>query len=59
MDEVIKLTREVALAECLEYLLDQMANVNFSFNPGKKNVEVFDDLLDNFSVAKVFSIIYN
>lgn len=59
IDEIIELWRKIALEECLEYLDYQMTRVKFTFNPAEKTTEVFNDLLNKFSVAQVFSIIYN
>ncbi|MCC9294963.1 hypothetical protein LN736_08855 [Clostridium sp. WLY-B-L2] len=46
------------MSECLEYLNFQMDSVRFDFNPGKKTIAVFNDLLDNFSVSQIYGIIY-
>lgn len=35
-----------------------MDSVRFDFNPGKKTIAVFNDLLDNFSVSQIYGIIY-
>ena len=51
--------RKLALDECLEYLNYNMIKVNFDFNPGKKTISVFNHLLDNFSVAQIYGIIYS
>lgn len=49
----------MAISEILEYLIISMERVNFNFNPGKKTIEVFNDLLNNFSVSQICQMIYN
>jgi hypothetical protein len=50
--------KKVALAESLQYLLYRMKKVGYDFNPGEKTIQVFGKLLENFSVAQVYGIIY-
>ena len=50
--------REIALGECLDYLIYQMNKVGFNFSPGDKTVAVINELLDSFSVSQVYYIIY-
>ncbi|MFP3810436.1 MULTISPECIES: hypothetical protein [Bacillus] len=50
--------RQVALNECLQYLLYQMDKVGYTFNPGEKTIKVFEELLEHFSVSQIYSIIY-
>jgi hypothetical protein len=50
--------KEIALAECLQYLKYQMEKVNFSFNPGEKTISIFDEFLNDFSTSQVYGIIY-
>ncbi|MBV4429686.1 hypothetical protein [Clostridium tyrobutyricum] len=57
-EEAFEIWRDIALAECLEYLKFQMDSVRFDFNPGKKTIAVFNDLLDDFSVSQIYGIIY-
>lgn len=57
-EEAFNIWKEIALAECLEYLDYQMKKVKFDFTPGKKTVIAFNDLLDNFSVSQIYGIIY-
>lgn len=59
IDEIYEIAREIILEECYEYLINQMSKVKFSFSPGKKTEEVFNELLDKFSVGQVYGIIYN
>lgn len=50
--------KKIALQECLEYLLYRMDKVGYSFNPGEKTITVLEHLLENFSVAQIYNIIY-
>ena len=58
-DEILVIWRELAISEIFEYLIISMERVNFNFNPGKKTIEVFNDLLNNFSVSQICQMIYN
>ena len=58
-DGIYSLCREILLGECYDYLNNQMNKVSFNFNPGITTKEVFDDLLDKFSLGQVYAIIYN
>lgn len=58
-DEIHSLIRQILLDECYEYLKNQMHRVNFDFNPGKTTEEVFNELLNKFSIGQIYSIIYN
>lgn len=53
------LWREVALNECIEYLLYNMQKVKFDFSPGEKTFLLINNLLDNFSVSQIFYIIHS
>lgn len=35
-----------------------MHKVGYTFNPGEKTIEVFEELLEHFSVSQIYSIIY-
>ena len=59
IEELYSIYREISLNECYEYLDNQMRKVNFKFNPGITTEEVFDDLLNKFSVGQVYNMIYN
>lgn len=50
--------REIALGECLDYLIYQMGKVGFNFSIGDKTISVINELLDSFSVSQIYSIIY-
>lgn len=57
-DFCFQMWKKIALHECLEYLLYKMDKVGYSFNPGEKTINVFEHLLENFSVAQIYNIIY-
>lgn len=50
--------KELALAECKEFLNYRMKAVDFSFNPGKKTNLVLNNLLKNFSIGQIWRLIY-
>lgn len=50
--------KEIALEECLEYLIYRLEQVGFPVNVGNKTTAIFDDLLDSFSTAQICCIIY-
>lgn len=52
------LWRELALAECKEYLNYRMNAVGFKFNPGKKTNIVLNNLLKDFSIGQIWRLIY-
>lgn len=56
-DEALKLWREIAIEECLEYLLYKFETVGFTFSPGKKTHAVINIMLNNFSVSQIYGII--
>ena len=58
-DEWLPLWRTIALHECLEYLNVCMEDRGFKFNPGEKTVMVFNQLLDSFSVAQAYNMIWS
>ena len=49
---------KIALNESIEYLLYSLEKVGFDFSPGDKTIKVFEHLLEHFSVAQIYSIIY-
>ncbi len=50
--------RKIALHESEEYLLYEMRKVGYNFNPGEKTYRVLEFLLDHFSTAQIYNIIY-
>ncbi|MBM7608625.1 hypothetical protein JOD29_001872 [Lysinibacillus composti] len=51
--------KKLALKECIEYLLYQMQRVGYSFSPGEKTIRVFEYLLEHYSVAQIYGIIFS
>lgn len=56
--EAFVLWKKIAIEECIEYLLYQLKKVGFVFSPGDKTYKVFDSILNDFSVAQVYGIIW-
>lgn len=56
-DEALALWKEIAVAECIEYLQYQLDKVNFEFTPGEKTYKTFEIILNDFSVSQVYGII--
>lgn len=57
-DFCFQMWKKIALQECLEYLLYRMDKVGYSFNPGEKTINVIEHLLESFSVAQIYNIVY-
>lgn len=57
-DEAVALWKEIAVAECIEYLQYQLDKVNFEFTPGEKTYKMFDIILNDFSVSQIYGIIW-
>lgn len=50
----------VALNESIEYLQHSIEKANFGeFQPGEKTISILKELLNNFSVAEIYYIIYH
>ncbi len=58
MKELHAVWKEIAFEECLEYLENRLTQVGFPVTVGKKTAAIFNDLLDHFSTAQIFGIIY-
>jgi hypothetical protein len=56
--EALALWKEIAIAECIEYLQYQLKAVGFAFSPGEKTHKVFDIILNDFSVSQIYGIIW-
>lgn len=48
--------KKISFYESVQYLLYQMSEVGYSFNPVKKTFAVLEQLLESFSVAHVYNI---
>lgn len=57
-DTALLLWKQIAVAECIEYLVSQLNKVNFEFEAGEKTYKIFEILLEDFSVAQIFGIIW-
>jgi hypothetical protein len=58
-EDAYNLWKEIAVEECIEYLLYQLNLVGFqSFKPGEKTNIMINTLLETFSVGQVYGIIY-
>ncbi|QDP39174.1 hypothetical protein [Radiobacillus deserti] len=57
-DFCFNMWKKIALNESIEYLLYSLDKVGFDFSPGEKTNKVFENLLEHFSVAQIYSIIY-
>ncbi|OCY42478.1 hypothetical protein BFR77_08485 [Acinetobacter pittii] len=42
----------------MQYLMFKMKSVRYDFSPGPKTTTVFQNLVVNFSVGQIYSIIY-
>lgn len=58
IDIAYEMWKNIALDECLDYLMYQMNKVGFNFSIGDKTIAVINELLDSFSVSQIYSIIY-
>lgn len=57
-DKQLDLWKKIALHECLEYLTNSLAEHNLALNPGEKTVTVIFNLLEDYSVAQIFNMIW-
>lgn len=57
-NEWMPLWKKVALQECLQYLKVTLEEHGLSFNPGKKTILTFNNLLEDYSVAQIYNFIW-
>lgn len=57
-EDLLNLWKEIAIGECITYLQYRLDKVGFPFSPGEKTHFVFQQLLDYFSVAQIYYIIW-
>ena len=57
-DAALSLWRQIAIAECIEYLEYRLDKVGFNFAAGDKTYKTFDILLNDFSVSQIYGIIW-
>ena len=56
--EIVQLWKEIAIGECITYLKYRLEKAGFQFQAGDKTKEVFQKLLQNFSVSQIYYIIW-
>ena len=57
-EAALNMWKKIALGECLQYLKFSLTKVKFPFTPGPKTYKVFDMLLNDFSTAQIYGIIW-
>lgn len=57
-EEALMLWNEIALAECIEYLMFRMKKVGLDFTPNDKLEKLIQLLLREYSVAQIYAIIW-
>lgn len=58
IDEILLLWKRISLAESISYFLYQMNEVGYDFNVGEVTIKTFDKLLESFSVAQIYNLIF-
>lgn len=49
---------EIAVEECIEYLIYQLKKVDMNFSPGEKTYMIIKNMLEKFSVSQIYGIIW-
>lgn len=57
-EDVLAVWKELALHECLSYLLFQMNDVGYNFSIGDTTKITFEKLLETFSVGQIYNLIF-
>lgn len=57
-EECLGMWRQIALYECLEYLVEQMNEAKFDFNPKDKTRLVINHLIEDYSIGQIWNLIY-
>jgi hypothetical protein len=58
-EEAFIIWKKIALNECLQYFEHSINNIlGIEYNIGTKTINVFNDLLNNYSVSQIYGIIY-
>jgi hypothetical protein len=58
-EELYLLWKEIALHECLEYLLHSIQEImQVEYRVGEKTITIMSDLLTSFSVSQIYGLIY-
>lgn len=58
-EDAYNLWKRIALEECKEYLLHNLNSVGFEYSIGEKTEKILIDLLQNFSTAQIYGIIWS
>jgi hypothetical protein len=58
-NEALELWKEIAIAECTEYLNFKLSGIYCEFNSREYALRAFDEILNFYSVAQVYVIIYH
>lgn len=56
--EVFSTWKKMALWECLEYLKLKLSEHKLALNPGEKTIEMFNHLLERYSVSQIYPFIW-
>ncbi|WP_297295932.1 hypothetical protein [uncultured Brachyspira sp.] len=57
INDAYNLWKDIAINECIEYLIYQIKQINFEFNPADKTYNIIEIMLENFSVSQIYNII--
>lgn len=57
-ESAYELWMDIAVEECIEYLIYQLERVDMEFSPGEKTNTIIKNLLKNFSVSQIYGIIW-
>lgn len=57
-DECLGIWKQIALYECLEYLVSQMNEAKFTFNPQEKTRITINHLIEQYSIGQIWNLIY-
>jgi hypothetical protein len=58
-NEALELWKEIAIAECTEYLSFKLSGIYCEFNFREYALRAFDEILNLYSVSQVYAIIYH
>lgn len=57
--KIIELWRDIAIEECIAYLMMELKKFYFDYRPAKETRNIIDGLLVDFSIAQIFTLIWN
>jgi len=58
-DEAYQIWRKISLHESLEYFYHSVNNIlGVEYSPGEKTISVLNDLINDYSVSQIYTIIY-